>query len=108
MFQSYRDGEWWTDAEGRTKATLYCVDCELVKRQSEWSYWNGPKKATAGEDYPTMDAVKKDQKKKKVTVLKSSHIHVFNYRPLKSLSHHSDIKRIFVYATIINARFYRI
>ena len=62
MFQSYRKDHVWYDDEGRPKAVLFCVDCEVKNRQKEWESWTDEEKKVAGKDYPTIDAVRKDQK----------------------------------------------
>ena len=62
MFQSFRPDHAWQDEEGRTKAVLLCVDCEVKTRQAEWERWTEEEKEVAGENYPTLAAVQKDQK----------------------------------------------
>ena len=62
MYQSFRPTHAWTDEEGRTKAVLFCVDCELKNRIKEWESFSEEEKGVAGEGYATLDAVRKDQK----------------------------------------------
>ena len=63
LFQSYRPDHSWRDDEGRTKATLFCLDCELKRRQEEWESWSVEEKEAVGELYATLDQVRIDQKK---------------------------------------------
>ena len=59
LCQSYRPQHAWTDSEtNRTKATLFCLKCELKMRKEEWSAWSAEEKEEMGEDYATMKRVK--------------------------------------------------
>ena len=62
MYQSFRPEHAWKDEEGRTKAVLFCIDCEVKNREKEWQQWTDDEKKIAGEDYTSVEAVKKDQK----------------------------------------------
>ena len=62
MFQSFRPDHAWQDEEGRTKAVLFCIGCEVETRKKEWERWTEEEKKVAGEEYPTLAAVRKDQK----------------------------------------------
>ena len=62
MYQSFRPDHAWTDDEGRTKAVLFCVDCELKNRIKEWESYTEEEKKIAGENYATLDAIRADQK----------------------------------------------
>ncbi len=62
MFQSYRPQHTWQDETGRWKSTLFCVDCEVKQRESEFASWSQEQRDEAGFDYPTLGRVKKEQK----------------------------------------------
>ena len=62
MFQCFRKEHVWTDEDGRTMATIFCVGCELKIRQDEWSEFTEEEKRVAGEGYATMKQVKIDLK----------------------------------------------
>ena len=59
MFQSYRPQHSWTDEDGRTKATLFCLECEFKMRMEEWLSWNDEEKKIAGEGYATKQKIVK-------------------------------------------------
>ena len=44
MFQSYRPGHVWHDEDGKPRAVLYCVDCEVMNRHKEWASWTEEQK----------------------------------------------------------------
>ena len=63
LFQSYRPEHVWTDSETfKTKATLFCLKCELKMREEEWSVWSAEEKEDMGEDYATMKRVQQEHK----------------------------------------------
>ena len=65
MFQSYRPDDFWRDDDGRSRATLYCMECELKKRQKEWHNWDEVERQWAGgEKYVTLEHVRRDVKNK--------------------------------------------
>ena len=66
MFQSFRDEHvWYREGEpNRPMASLFCIDCEVKHREDEWIVFSAEEKKCVGEDYPTMKAVKRDQKER--------------------------------------------
>ena len=62
MFQSFREEDRWTDANGKVMAKVVCADCELRKRHEEGNKWGDQEKEIVGSDYPTMYKVRKDLK----------------------------------------------
>ena len=65
MTQSFRPQHSWRDEDdGSIKATLFCNDCELEFRKEEWVTWGAAQRRVAGHDYPTIERVRTDQKKR--------------------------------------------
>ena len=64
LYQSFRPDHAWKDEDGRTKAALFCINCEVKNRQREWKEWSQEEKDIAGEDYAKEETVKKEQKKR--------------------------------------------
>ena len=64
MFQSFRTEHAYYDDSGRIRAVLLCIKCEVQTRQEEWETWTPEQKEIAGDDYPLIETVKKEQKKR--------------------------------------------
>ena len=65
MYQSYREDHVWYQGE-KPMSTLFCITCEVKNREEEWEKWNPEQKELAGgEGYPTIEAVRKDQKNRR-------------------------------------------
>lgn len=62
MYQSFRPEHAYVDEQGRIKAALFCIPCELRYREDEWVTWTHEQQAIAGADYVTLKAVQKAQK----------------------------------------------
>ena len=66
--QSWRSGHTRYDEEReRTQQFRICNECELKFRKDEWEEKSATEKAELGEDWPSLQRIEKDKKKKQKT-----------------------------------------